>query len=125
LQIADEALSNIYACGDVANTGVRNPNSRSAYAQARIVADNIALAARGKEPRLEYDAHWADRVIKLTLGLDKSVTHFENGKTELLFPAKETDPALMCDDAWKTLGAIPFEDNDLPPWLSEAPKLEV
>ncbi|KAL1958743.1 hypothetical protein VTO42DRAFT_3862 [Malbranchea cinnamomea] len=111
LQIADEAFHNIYTCGDVANTGVRNPNARSAYHQAKIVADNIALAMRGKPPRHTYTPHWADRVIKLTLGLNKSITHFEDGKTELLFHAKETDPALMSGDAWRALGAKPFDDN--------------
>lgn len=130
LQIADDTLPNVYTCGDVANTGVRNPNSRSAYHQAKIVADNIALAVRGKKPRHIYTPHWADRVIKLTLGLvstsslvwrgnlltaslsqDKSITHFEDDKTELLFPAEEKDLALMCAGSWAALGVKPFEDD--------------
>jgi hypothetical protein len=29
-----------------------------------------------------------------------------------MFYSKETDRALMCDGAWKSMGAVPFEDND-------------
>jgi hypothetical protein len=29
-----------------------------------------------------------------------------------MFYSKETDRALMCDDAWKSMGAEPFEDNN-------------
>jgi hypothetical protein len=79
--------------------------------QAKIAADNIVLAARGKSKQYHYKPHWAESVIKLTLGLDKSVTHFGNGKTELLFPAEEKDLALMCDGSWRHWGATPFEDN--------------
>lgn len=69
MQIADDQLSNIYACGDVALTGVPKPNARSAMHQATVVADNVVLAAMGKMPRHKYKPHWADGVIKLTLGL--------------------------------------------------------
>lgn len=69
MQIADDQLPNIYACGDVAHTGVPKPNARSAMHQAAIVADNLVLAAMGKTPKHKYTPHWADGVIKLTLGL--------------------------------------------------------
>jgi NADH dehydrogenase FAD-containing subunit len=69
MQIVDETLPNVYACGDVADTGTRNPNSRAAMQQAMIAADNVVLAARGKQPRYNYKRHWAESVIKLTLGL--------------------------------------------------------
>jgi NADH dehydrogenase FAD-containing subunit len=104
-------LPNIYVCGDVADTGEHNPNARHAMQQAKIAADNIVLAARGKSKQYRYKPHWAESVIKLTLGLDKSVTHFGNGKTELLFPAEEKDLALMCDGSWRHWGVIPFEES--------------
>ena len=53
----------------MAQTGVRNPNARSAMKQAQFVADNIVLAIRGREPTCRYSPDWADSVIKLTLGL--------------------------------------------------------
>lgn len=69
LQIDDPSLPNIYACGDVAQTGVRNPNARAAMKQAQYVADNVVLAVQGREPSKLYTPSWADGVIKLTLGL--------------------------------------------------------
>jgi hypothetical protein len=69
LQVDGESLPNVFACGDVADTGIRNPNGRSAFKQAMIVADNIGLAIDGKQPDVAYEPHWADAIIKLTLGL--------------------------------------------------------
>ncbi|EPE34307.1 FAD/NAD(P)-binding protein [Glarea lozoyensis ATCC 20868] len=111
LQILDNNHPNIYVCGDVADTGEHNPNARHAMQQAKIAADNIVLAARGKSKQYKYKPHWAESVIKLTLGLDKSVTHFGKDGTELLFPAVENDLALMCDGSWRHWGVVPFEDE--------------
>ena len=69
LQVADDKLAHIYACGDVADTKTPNPNSRSAMRQASIVADNILRVIAGKEPCYTYVNNWSDGVIKLTLGL--------------------------------------------------------
>ncbi|KAI1365111.1 hypothetical protein F5Y08DRAFT_304897 [Xylaria arbuscula] len=112
MQIADESLSNIYVCGDVADNSTPNPNSRSARAQAMVVADNVILAMDGHKPTNVYKPQWLEALIKLTLGLDKSVTHIGDfGGTELLFPAKEKDLALMSSGAWKHFGAAPFQDD--------------
>ncbi|KAK5655207.1 hypothetical protein OQA88_6106 [Cercophora sp. LCS_1] len=113
LQIADDTLPNVYVCGDVAETFESNPNSRTASRQARVVADNVVLAARGKNPKNTYASRWGDGVIKLTLGLDKSVTHFFDGSEQLSFPGKETDLALMCDGAWAAVAAPPFDDTGI------------
>nr|KMM69653.1 hypothetical protein CPAG_05967 [Coccidioides posadasii RMSCC 3488] len=114
MQVSDQNLPNIYACGDVASTRGDKPNARSAMHQATVAADNVVLAATGKQPRCEYKPHWADGVIKLTLGLNKSITHFEQRSTaELLFHAKEKDIALMAEGAWRNMGATPFEEPDL------------
>lgn len=69
LQIDEPSLPNVYACGDVADTGVQTPNARSAMKQAQYVADNIVLAIQGQEPSNFYTPEWADAGIKLTLGL--------------------------------------------------------
>lgn len=69
LQLADEKLHNVYACGDVADTKTPNPNARSAMRQASVVAENILSIATGGKARHEYENNWSDGVIKLTLGL--------------------------------------------------------
>ncbi|KAK4159906.1 hypothetical protein QBC43DRAFT_326311 [Cladorrhinum sp. PSN259] len=111
LQIDDDSLPNVYVSGDVAAAHARNPNSRIAARQGEIAADNIVLAIRGKAPRRTYKEEWGDEVIKLTLGLDRSITQFWDGNEELLFPSKDSDLALMCDGAWSALGAKPFDDT--------------
>ncbi|KAL7951742.1 FAD/NAD(P)-binding domain-containing protein [Trichoderma barbatum] len=111
LQISDDSLPNVFTCGDVAETNTPNPNSRSAMRQATVVADNILLAVSGKKPHYTYENYWADGVIKLTLGLDRSVTHLGDGNSELLFPGKETDDALMSAMCWSRMGEKPFEDK--------------
>ncbi|KAF1812368.1 FAD/NAD(P)-binding domain-containing protein [Eremomyces bilateralis CBS 781.70] len=129
LQIADDSLPNVYIIGDVADTGTRNPNARSAMRQGQIAADNITRVTWGKKPSHHYKPWWGEAVIKLTLGLENSVTHFGDGKTELVFPGKETDPALMCDGTWRHMGVTPFEDSSWPQGESEgvgsSAKLEV
>jgi len=111
LQIDDESLPNVFVCGDVAETKAANTNSRIAGQQAEIAADNVVLSAMGKKPSYTYEPGWADQVIKLTLGMDRSITHFGDGDSELLFAHRETDPALMCAGAWRSLGAKPFDDT--------------
>ncbi|KAH6605772.1 apoptosis-inducing factor [Trichoderma cornu-damae] len=111
LQIADDSLPHVYTCGDVAETKTPNPNSRSAMHQATVVANNILLAIAGKKPCYTYEKYWAHGIIKLTLGLDRSVTHLGDGNSELLFPGKETDEALMSAMCWSRMGEKPFEDK--------------
>ncbi|KAF2972042.1 hypothetical protein GQX73_g1608 [Xylaria multiplex] len=112
MQIDDDSLHNVYICGDVAETSTPNPNSRSAMAQAAVAADNVILAIDGLNPTNKYKPKWLEALIKLTLGLDRSVTHIGDfSGTEMLFPAKEKDLALMAGGAWKHMGAIPFQDD--------------
>ncbi len=68
LEIDDDALPNVFVCGDVADTKVANPNSKSATRQAEVAAYNVAMAARGKEPVHTYQEAWVDRFINLTVG---------------------------------------------------------
>ncbi|KAI8958497.1 FAD/NAD(P)-binding domain-containing protein [Daldinia sp. FL1419] len=111
LQIQDDSLPNVYVCGDVSETNTAHPNSRSAMRQAMVVAFNILAGTEGKNPKETYVPHWLDGVIKLTLGLDKSVSNVGNEKIEIQFPAKEKHEELMAAGAWHKLGAKPFEDD--------------
>ncbi|KAI1296032.1 hypothetical protein F5Y03DRAFT_371148 [Xylaria venustula] len=110
LQTADDALPNIYACGDVADTRTPNPNACSAMRQACIVAENILSVTTNRKQWHTYENSWWDGVIKLTLGLTDSITHYGDGKSELLFTGKETDEALMSAMCWQRMGCPPFED---------------
>ncbi|OLN95962.1 Apoptosis-inducing factor B-like protein [Colletotrichum chlorophyti] len=112
MQIDVESLPNVYVCGDVAETGVTNPNGRSAMKQATYAADNLVLALQGKPPTNLYQHYWADGVIKLTLGLHKSITAFGIGNTELLFHGQDKEITLMIERAWTNMGAKPYEDKE-------------
>ncbi|KAI0150629.1 FAD/NAD(P)-binding domain-containing protein [Xylariaceae sp. FL1272] len=112
MQIQDDSLSNVYVCGDLAETRLTNQNSRTAASQALVVADNVILGTEGKEPGYHHEPQWLEESIKLTLGLEKSVVHIAQGGTELLLRVKEKDRALMSTEAWEHMGAKPFEDDD-------------
>lgn len=130
MQIHDDRLPNVYACGDVAECALRNTNSRTAMKQADVVADNIALALEGKSPSVLYKPHWGDALIKLTLGLvsrfsccgitranihgqqEKAITHFSDGTTEMLFKSSDREPTLHVQRVWAHLGFPGFEDAD-------------
>ncbi|KAJ3937893.1 uncharacterized protein N0V96_012101 [Colletotrichum fioriniae] len=112
MQIDVDSLPHIYVCGDVAEAGVTNPNARAAMKQAIYAADNLVLALQSKKPSNIYEHYWADGVIKLTLGLHKSITAFGIGDTELLFRGKEKEVTLMIERAWTNMGAKPYEDKE-------------
>ncbi|OAA69492.1 FAD-dependent pyridine nucleotide-disulfide oxidoreductase [Cordyceps fumosorosea ARSEF 2679] len=111
LQLIDENFQNIYSCGDVTDTDVPTPNARSAMQQSIVAAENILLAIEGKAPQHEYRHSWPESMIKLTLGLDRSVSHLSDGKSDILFRSKEKNEALMAAQCWKSLGQAPFEDE--------------
>ncbi|KAK1579872.1 uncharacterized protein LY79DRAFT_563176 [Colletotrichum navitas] len=112
MQIGVDSLPNIYVCGDVAETGVTNPNARVAMKQATYAADNLLLALQGKQPTKLYHQHWAYGFIKLTLGLHKSISAFGTGDTELLFRSKNKAVTLMIERVWTHMGAKPYEDTE-------------
>ncbi|KAH8174961.1 pyridine nucleotide-disulfide oxidoreductase domain-containing protein [Sarocladium implicatum] len=111
LQVDDEMLPNIYACGDVADVDIPTPNARAAARQAAVAADNIIMALHGQDPTYIYTYEWViDSFIKLTLGLHKSTTYIGNGTDCLLWRSKEGID-LMASMAWKQFGAKPFKDE--------------
>jgi NADH dehydrogenase FAD-containing subunit len=68
LQIADSKYPNVYALGDVAETGgVRM--GRAASQQADVVSYNITRAIRGKSLREYKPIPFMEAGIDLTLGL--------------------------------------------------------
>ncbi len=69
MQIMDDSLPNVYAIGDVTESGVTSPNGRLAAVQGMVAASNILQAMRGEEPRNVFTPHWALQFILLTLGL--------------------------------------------------------
>ncbi|KAL1836223.1 hypothetical protein VTJ49DRAFT_5418 [Mycothermus thermophilus] len=111
LQIDDDSLPNVFACGDVAETKVSNQNARTSARQAEVAADNIVQMARGRVPSYTYEPAWQDEVISLTLGLGQSITEIWDGRAELLFSRPEKDLAPMCERAWRSLACKPFEDT--------------
>ncbi|RMJ17322.1 hypothetical protein CDV36_003024 [Fusarium kuroshium] len=83
LQFNDPNYSNLYACGDIADTKAHKA-ARPGMAQARVVAENIAAMIQGKEPIEKITV--APPAIHLTLGLTKNMIFrnpdVANGATE-------------------------------------------
>jgi NADH dehydrogenase FAD-containing subunit len=69
MQIMDDSLPNVYAIGDVTESGVTNPNGRIAVTQGMITVSNLLLAMKGEQPKNKFTPHWGLEFIKLTLGL--------------------------------------------------------
>ena len=68
LQIEDAAFPNIFAMGDVADTGAPKM-ARSAIGQTGVVVNNILSLIRDRAPVAEYKSHrMVDAALKLTLG---------------------------------------------------------
>ncbi|RYP56892.1 hypothetical protein DL771_011534 [Monosporascus sp. 5C6A] len=124
LQITDDSFPNVYACGDVAETGTQNPNGRSAMRQGMIVAENVLLAIQGKGPRYEYIPHFADGAISLTVGLRNSVAYVTDGDSELLFRIRDKDITLRSGQAWSklahSLNPADLSDSSEQVWDKEA-----
>lgn len=70
LQFNDPNYSNLYACGDIADTKAHKA-ARPGMAQARVVAENIVAMIQGKEPIEKITV--APPAIHLTLGLVRTL----------------------------------------------------
>jgi NADH dehydrogenase FAD-containing subunit len=66
LQFADPSYSNLYACGDIADSGAHKA-ARPGSAQALVVAQNIAAMVQGGKPTNEITVD--PPAIHLSLGL--------------------------------------------------------
>ncbi|KAF0637436.1 hypothetical protein FPSE5266_05514 [Fusarium pseudograminearum] len=91
LQFADPAYSNLYACGDIADSGAHKA-ARPGAAQAHVVAQNIAAVVQDGKPTNEITVD--PPAIHLSLGLTKNMV-FRNP------PKGQTEPIIM----WRDDGA--------------------
>jgi NADH dehydrogenase FAD-containing subunit len=67
LQVAHDAIQNIYAAGDVIAAGTIK-NGRSAMQQGYIVAQNVVRSIKGQR-QIGYRQKWWEGATKLSLGL--------------------------------------------------------
>ncbi|KAK4553488.1 vacuolar protein sorting/targeting protein PEP1 [Recurvomyces mirabilis] len=103
LQIADPRHPNIFALGDVANTGAHKA-ARPGFNQALVVAKNI-LHLESKEPLEDYDFKGMPAAIHLTLGIQKNVLFID--KRDGLPQAKHRDDGVLdmgIDAVWQRRG---------------------
>ncbi|KAJ4128048.1 hypothetical protein NW768_008332 [Fusarium equiseti] len=91
LQFADPAYSNLYACGDIADSGAHKA-ARPGSAQAAVVAQNIAAMVHGGSPMNTITVD--PPAIHLSLGLTKNMV-FRNP------PKGQTEPMVI----WRDDGA--------------------
>lgn len=83
LQLQDDAYQNIFAVGDIADTGVHKA-ARPGQAQAKAVAANILSILSGGKPEAVFEK--SPRAIHLSLGLKRNIVFRNpdeaNGQTE-------------------------------------------
>ncbi|PMD35352.1 FAD/NAD(P)-binding domain-containing protein [Hyaloscypha variabilis F] len=105
----DEVFENIFALGDVAETG--GPKMASAgMMQGEIVRENILALIRG-EQLAEYTPLALEGALKLRLGKDECVMYIqEDDGTDFMFPGKNGNVDLEAAKAWKMFGAV-FEEE--------------
>lgn len=71
MQILDDKYPNLFAVGDIADTGAQKA-ARPGAAQAAVVAKNIQSLIEGKVPENKFT--WGASGIHLTLGLVSQAT---------------------------------------------------
>jgi len=104
------APPNVFACGDVID--LPGPRlGRAAAFQGIIVAQNIVRSINGR-PLKTYKPGVVDSSIELTLGLGNNVTYVNDGGKEMSFPKKVPDLDMHAAQAWKMMGAKPFDDPE-------------
>ncbi|KIW59522.1 hypothetical protein PV05_03965 [Exophiala xenobiotica] len=104
------APPNVFACGDVID--LPGPRlGRAAAFQGIIVAQNIVRSISGR-PLKTYKPGVVDTSIELTLGLGNNVTYVNDGGKEMSFPKKVPDLDMHAAQAWKMMGANPFDDPE-------------
>lgn len=86
MQLLDDKYPNVFAVGDIADTGVQKA-ARPGSAQAAVVAKNIQSLIEGQVPENKFT--WGASGIHLTLGLVSQATADNCGR-HVLTPAIET-----------------------------------
>ncbi|KAH7169350.1 hypothetical protein DER46DRAFT_260006 [Fusarium sp. MPI-SDFR-AT-0072] len=88
LQFADPEYSNLYACGDIADSGAHKA-ARPGAGQAQVVAQNIAAMVNGGRPEQKVTVD--PPAIHLSLGLKKNIVFRNPGKGQ-------TEPTIIWRD---------------------------
>ncbi|KAH8895839.1 FAD/NAD(P)-binding domain-containing protein [Thozetella sp. PMI_491] len=112
LQVTDPAFPQVFALGDVAETGGAKM-ARAALIQADVVSSNINSRVRGTEPNAIYHPQlMVEGALKLTLGKDTSVvyTNDEQG-TDILLSGGGVPEDFDIARGWGVLGAK-FQKDD-------------
>ncbi|KAG4429921.1 hypothetical protein IFR05_014599 [Cadophora sp. M221] len=101
---ADTTIKNIFALGDVAETG--GPKfARAGGAQAEIVRENIVALIKGKKELSDYVPSALEGSLKLSLGKDECVIYTQDEKRDYMFSGKLKNIDLEAAKAWKMFGA--------------------
>ncbi|KAJ7619385.1 oxidoreductase [Roridomyces roridus] len=105
LQIQDSAFENIFAFGDVVETG--GPKmSRAAQFQAEVVLANILRMIDGKQSTVVYKPlPYIEGAIKLTLGKSAYAVYAQDNEKDVLDFGNGGDEDLGVLRAWRMLGA--------------------
>lgn len=106
MQLLDERYPNVFAVGDIADTGARKA-ARWGAAQGAVVAKNIKALIEGKQPTEEYRPQPSG--IHLTLGLRRSIKFFNpdvaGGQKEPRYTEQhDSEDELRIDQFWRRLG---------------------
>ncbi|KAF3361381.1 hypothetical protein VdG1_00003 [Verticillium dahliae VDG1] len=112
LQLDDDAHSQIFALGDVAESN--GPKmGRAAMAQADLVCENIVAMIKGTMLH-DYQPKVIDGMLKLSLGLEDNVTYVADGKGgDIMVPGKSKNLDLEVNQAWWYLnGSMKAEIHD-------------
>ncbi|KAI1747245.1 FAD/NAD(P)-binding domain-containing protein [Xylaria castorea] len=114
LQFEDPAFPNLYAVGDVADSGAHKA-ARPGHAQAQVVAKNILDMVQGREPSAKIEV--APPAIHLTLGLSKNLIirnpDISKGETEPMIMHRDDGQADMgIDGVWGRRGVTVQSDAE-------------
>ncbi|KAJ5909231.1 hypothetical protein N7495_001913 [Penicillium taxi] len=106
MQLLDEKFSNLFAVGDIADTGAQKA-ARPGVAQASVVAKNIRALIDGKEPTETFVK--GPGAIHLTLGMKRNVIfrnpNVDEGQTEPWINDKEDGQEDMnVEGMWNRMG---------------------
>ncbi|KAK5942020.1 hypothetical protein PMZ80_005972 [Knufia obscura] len=105
LQADDASTPNIFAVGDIADTGVKKMG-RAAGLQGLVAARNIVRRITGRNMML-YKPGIIEQSIDMTVGLHKHLIHVEGGGRCMQFLRRTKDETLRAADMWRMLGAEP------------------
>ncbi|RMZ80925.1 hypothetical protein DV737_g2721, partial [Chaetothyriales sp. CBS 132003] len=106
LQVDDERYDNIFAVGDIADTGAHKA-ARPGIAQAEVVVKNVMALIQDQKPQARFEV--APAAIHMTLGLTYNVV-FGNpapseGRTEpRIVERHDGQEDMAVDNMWKRMG---------------------